>query len=153
MRKLICLVTLAMLILPVMASAQINCCQLKASVKYDGVSYSGTISEAVLAAGACGTGSAATPNECTAAASTNCWTGNWGMICMLNSVNKIFSIVFVILMAIVGIMVIIGAFNIVTAGGSPDKVTAGRNYILYAVIGLVVALFARAIPAIVMMIV
>jgi hypothetical protein len=46
-------------------------------------------------------------------------------------------------------MIVIGAFNIITAGGSPEKVTAGRNYILYALIGMVVAFFAKAIPAIV----
>jgi len=46
-------------------------------------------------------------------------------------------------------MIVVGAFNIITAGGAPDKVTAGRNYILYALIGMVVAFFAKAIPAIV----
>jgi len=154
MRKIICLITLAMLVLPMLASAQINCCQLKSTITYDGNGYTaGWITEGDVTANT-GCGPNAINTACAfPGTTTNCKTSSWGMICLLNSVNKIFGIVFVILMALVGIMVIIGAFNIVTAGGSPDKVTAGRNYIMYAVIGLVVALFARAIPAIVMMIV
>jgi hypothetical protein len=44
---------------------------------------------------------------------------------------------------------IMGALNIITAGGSPEKVTTGRNYIMYAVIGLIVALLAWELPNIV----
>jgi hypothetical protein len=74
---------------------------------------------------------------------------DYGMCCLVNTIYSITDWIFYILMAFVGIMIIIGAFTIITAGGSPEKVTAGRNYILYAIIGMVVAFFARAIPAIV----
>jgi hypothetical protein len=73
----------------------------------------------------------------------------YGMCCLVNTIYSVTDWIFYILMAFVGIMIVIGAFTIITAGGSPDKVTAGRNYILYAVIGMVVAFFARAIPTIV----
>ena len=74
---------------------------------------------------------------------------DYGMCCLVNTIYSITDWIFYILMAFVGVMIIIGAFTIITAGGAPEKVTSGRNYVLYAVIGMVVAFFARAIPAIV----
>lgn len=76
-------------------------------------------------------------------------TEHWGIICLLNTIYRITDWIFYILMAFVGVMIVIGAFTIITAGGAPDKVSSGRNYVLYAVIGMVVAFFARAIPTIV----
>jgi hypothetical protein len=101
-----------------------------------------------------------TPNTCTLTRDLSdinsaCTDGavvsisDYGMCCMVNTIYSITDWIFYILMAFVGIMIIVGAFSIITAGGSPDKVTAGRNYILYAVIGMVVAFFARAIPSMV----
>jgi len=166
MRKIICLLTLAVLLIPMIAAAQTGpktCCQLKAVIKYEGDSYrTGAtdiwISEAAYtgsATGLCGTANIAAACSETGSANNaaSCYTSRWGMICTLNTVNRIFNVVFVLLMALVGIMVIIGAFNIVTAGGDPQKVTSGKNYIMYAVLGLVVALFAKAIPAIIMLVV
>lgn len=43
-------------------------------------------------------------------------------------------------------MLLIGAFNILTAGGNPDKVALGRKYLMFAAIGLVLALFTFIIP-------
>lgn len=74
---------------------------------------------------------------------------DYGMCCLVNTIYAITDWIFYIIMAFVGIMIVIGAFTIITAGGNPDNVNKGRNYILYAVIGMVVAFFARAIPAIV----
>jgi hypothetical protein len=171
MKKIICLVTLAILLLPMIAFAQSGpktCCELKSTIKYEGDSYkTGAaniwISETIYTAPAlpaerpCGPANITAAMACSetgsASNATSCWTSRWGMICTLNTVNRIFNVVFVLLMALVGIMVIIGAFNIVTAGGDPQKVTSGKNYIMYAVLGLVVALFAKAIPAIVMLVI
>jgi len=46
---------------------------------------------------------------------------------------------------IVGIMIIYGAFQIMTAGGDPKKFADGRNTILYAVVGLAIVLLADVI--------
>lgn len=43
-------------------------------------------------------------------------------------------------------MLLIGAFNILTAGGNPDKVALGRKYLMFASIGLVLALLTFVIP-------
>jgi uncharacterized membrane protein HdeD (DUF308 family) len=58
-----------------------------------------------------------------------------------------------IVIIIAFIFIVMGALNIITAGGSPEKVTTGRNYILYAIIGLIVALLAWQLPRIVMSVV
>ena len=73
----------------------------------------------------------------------------WGMCCILDAVYTVTDWIFVALMVVVGLLIAWGGFTIATAGGAPDKVAAGRNFILYALIGLAVALLARALPAVV----
>ena len=75
-----------------------------------------------------------------------------GMCCLLNTLYRITDWIFVILMGVVGIMVIIGALNLLTSAGSPEKVNTGRNYIMYAAIGMIVAFLAKAIPNMVILI-
>lgn len=43
------------------------------------------------------------------------------------------------------IMLIIGGFRYVVSGGQKESVTAAKNTILYAIVGLLIALFAFAI--------
>lgn len=50
---------------------------------------------------------------------------------------------------IITIMVLIGAFQILTAAGNPEKVTKGRNTILYAAIGGAIVLLASSVSYIV----
>jgi len=78
--------------------------------------------------------------------------GEKAICCLLNTLYNVVDWVFVILVGVSGIMVIIGALQILTAAGVPEKVTSGRNYILYAAIGLLVALLAKAVPGIVKLI-
>jgi len=66
--------------------------------------------------------------------------------CFYNTVYNIIDWVFVILLTLSVLLALRGAFEIVTSAGSSEKIATGRNYILYAVIGVVVALIARAIP-------
>lgn len=129
MRKIVAILTLVVLALPIIALAQMpSTCKL---VDRD----------------LTGMGDSA----CTAGATVS--VDDHGMCCTISAVYRVTDWIFYFIMAIVGVMIVIGAFTIVTAGGSPEKVTAGRNYILYAVIGLIVAFFARAIPNIAKMVV
>lgn len=50
-----------------------------------------------------------------------------------------------IALPIVGIMVLYGGFQLLTAGGDPEKYKSGKNTILYAVIGYAVILLANGI--------
>ena len=43
------------------------------------------------------------------------------------------------------IMIIIGGLRYVTSGGNPTSVTAAKNTILYAIVGLIVAFLAYAV--------
>ena len=72
-----------------------------------------------------------------------------GVCCMLNIIYRITDWIFFILIALAVLFVIIAGFMFVTSGGSPEKTLAARNYLIYAAIGVAVALIARAVPAIV----
>jgi hypothetical protein len=60
-------------------------------------------------------------------------------------IKSISNILIYILGAVAVIMVIYGGFRFVTSGGDEKAVTSARNTILYAVIGIVVALLAFAV--------
>jgi hypothetical protein len=71
-----------------------------------------------------------------------------GSCCMMDTIYTITDWIFLAVVAIAMIMIFIGAFNIVTAGGSPEKVNTGRSYIIFAAVGIIVALIAKLIPVI-----
>jgi type IV secretory pathway VirB2 component (pilin) len=62
-----------------------------------------------------------------------------------NQVWRILQVVFGILGGIAVIMIVIGGFMYSVSAGDAGKVKNAKNTILYAVIGLVIALFATAI--------
>jgi hypothetical protein len=72
-----------------------------------------------------------------------------GICCLLQTLYKVTDWIFVILIAVAALFVIIGAMNLLTSAGDPSKVASGRNYVMYAIIGLIVGFLAKAIPAIV----
>jgi len=76
-----------------------------------------------------------------------------GMCCLLNGIYNITDWVFVILMAVSSLMIIWGAVLFTTSQGDPDKVTSARRLILFAAVGIAVALFSRAVPPAVKMII
>ncbi|PIR87198.1 MAG: hypothetical protein COU11_01845 [Candidatus Harrisonbacteria bacterium CG10_big_fil_rev_8_21_14_0_10_49_15] len=64
-------------------------------------------------------------------------------------IKKIFDGLSVLLIAIVPIMIIIGAFQMMFSAGDPVKFAKGQKTIVYAVIGLAVLLLSQGIVAIV----
>ena len=81
---------------------------------------------------------------CAFADDTDC-----AVCCFFSAIYTVKNWIFFAVMAVSTIMVILGAFTIVTAGGDPSKLSSGRNYILYAMIGFAIALFSTAIPTLV----
>ena len=77
----------------------------------------------------------------------------WGVLCMLNSISAVTNWLFIILTIIVTLMVIFGAFNLLTSAGDPKKTELGKKTIMYAIIGLAIALIAKIIPSVVKFIV
>ncbi|MBX4190707.1 pilin [Candidatus Saccharibacteria bacterium] len=67
----------------------------------------------------------------------------------IGKLNHIVHTIINLLTAIVGIvaviMIIIGGFRYITSGGNDTSVTAAKNTILYAIIGLVVVALAQVL--------
>lgn len=70
-----------------------------------------------------------------------------GQCCTLNIIYVITDWIFFILLIVAGIMILIAAFLFVTGGSNPEQVSRARNMILYAAVGIIVALLAKAVPA------
>jgi len=73
---------------------------------------------------------------------------DWGMLCLLDSVYSVTDWIFYGLLSLVSVLTVYGGFAIVTAGGDSEKVGKGRDYIVYATLGLVVAFLSKVIPSI-----
>lgn len=67
--------------------------------------------------------------------------------------NRIVDWLFAILIAVAAIAIVIAGFYFVTASGNPEQITKARNFILYALIGVMVALLARGMVVLVQKIV
>ena len=73
---------------------------------------------------------------------------NWGMICLLDAVYSVTDWIFYSLLALVTVFTVWGGFMIVMAGGDSEKVNKGRDLVIYATVGLIVAFLSRVIPSI-----
>jgi hypothetical protein len=71
---------------------------------------------------------------------------HWEMFCLLNTIFSVTKIIFTILIAVVSILVLYGAFLIVTSSGEPEKYKKGQNSLIFALIGLVLALLSKILP-------
>lgn len=59
--------------------------------------------------------------------------------------SKITNFVLFLAAPIASIMVLVGGFMMITAGGDPEKFSKGKKTLLYAAIGFVVVLLANAV--------
>lgn len=62
-----------------------------------------------------------------------------------DAIKIVFSDLFVIIGAIAFLMIVIAGLRYILARGSPEKVTAAKNMIMYSLIGLVIAALASSI--------
>lgn len=74
---------------------------------------------------------------------------NWGTFCLIDSIYTATNWIFVFALAITILMIIYGAFNLLTSAGDPKKTQTGKAIIIYAAIGFALALLAKIIPSIV----
>ncbi len=77
-------------------------------------------------------------------ANLRCTSGATGFACV---VEKLADFLIIIGGPLVGIMVLIGGFYMVTAAGNPEKFSTGKKTILYAAVGFVVILLAKGVAA------
>jgi hypothetical protein len=71
---------------------------------------------------------------------------DYAICCLMDKIYQVADWIFLILMALVIIFILYGGFLIITAGGSEEKVTKGKTYITWALVGFVIAILARALP-------
>src|SRR5690606_11396716 len=71
--------------------------------------------------------------------------GDDNTVSLEDRIRTITNILLFLLGAVAVIMIIIGGFRYVTSGGDSSSTTSAKNTIMYAVIGLVVAILAYAI--------
>ena len=60
-------------------------------------------------------------------------------------VDGIIGFIFLVALGLAPLMIIIGAFYILTAGADPKRVETGKNIILYTLIGFTIILLGRAL--------
>jgi len=68
---------------------------------------------------------------------------------LVNIINYAFGF----LIAVSVLMFIIAAFLFVTGGGNPEQIKSARRWLIYAAIGLAVAVISRGLVALVLLIV
>lgn len=83
-------------------------------------------------------------------ASSVCGTGLPTATASSANLQHLLQIVFGIFAAVVVLVIVIAAFNIVIAQGDSSKVAKARSTIIYALVGLVVAISAEVIVTVVL---
>ena len=73
----------------------------------------------------------------------------WGLICIINTVNVITDWIFIALLIVAVAFIAIAGFMWMTAGGNAEQQKKAGQMILAAVIGIIIAVLARVIPGIV----
>jgi type IV secretion system pilin len=66
-----------------------------------------------------------------------------------SAITKIGDILFGVLLLIALIYILLAAISFITAGGDPEKVKGAQNKILYALIGIGVAILAKGLIALI----
>lgn len=74
---------------------------------------------------------------------------NCGLCCTLNTIYTLTDYTFYIMMAIAIFMIILAGIKFATKGDTPDEIGKARKMIIYAAVGIAVALLARALPSLV----
>jgi membrane-associated HD superfamily phosphohydrolase len=76
-------------------------------------------------------------------------TSEWGTVCLVNTVNNVTNWLFYLMSAVAVLLFIVGAVFYMAAGGSPDAAKKGKAFIIFAIVGIVIALVAKMIPSLV----
>jgi len=90
------------------------------------------------------TGAAATSPACLSRTSENPLLGPKGII------TRVIQLIVILTTIISVIVIMIGGFKYIVSSGDPNAVNSAKNVILYAIIGLVISVFAQAIVSLVL---
>ena len=64
---------------------------------------------------------------------------------LFTTLDNIANLVFGLLLAVAAIFIVIAAYDFVTAAGDAEKVNTARMYVIYALMGIIVAYLARSL--------
>ncbi|HVW23013.1 MAG TPA: pilin [Candidatus Saccharimonadales bacterium] len=81
---------------------------------------------------------------------TSCNTGLPTVGVSSNQVHEVLQIVFGIMGAIAVLIIVISGLKFITAQGNPEEISKARQTIIYALVGLAVAISAEAIVSLVL---
>ena len=138
--------TLALVALPFLALAQVpvtqasNCCV----IRHDLITTSGTYAPGDMVAEA---GATACISKGEDLGAPDFATSDWGGIWTMDTIYTVTDWIFWIFLAFVVIMGVWTGFMFMSAGGDPGKIEKARGMIVYLVIGIVVAVMVKLIPA------
>lgn len=65
------------------------------------------------------------------------------------AISRVTNWFFVIVLIVAVIFLLVAGFQFITAGGDPDKVNSARQNVMYAMVGVAVAVLARGIVSLV----
>lgn len=72
----------------------------------------------------------------------------WGTICLINTINTLTDWAFFLLLSIAFVFIAVAGFIWMTAGANPEKQGLAGKMIAAALVGIVIAIAARMIPAV-----
>lgn len=76
-------------------------------------------------------------------------TGTNSVTAIVTIIERLANWIFTILMAVAVIMLLLAAFNWLTSAGNEDKLSSARKMLIWALVGIAVALAARGLVAII----
>jgi len=76
-------------------------------------------------------------------------SAEFGVVAMFNTLYTVTNWVFYIMTVVAVLMIVFGGFTYLTAAGDPGKAGKGKGILMYAIIGLAIALIAKIIPSLV----
>lgn len=138
-------------VLPMVALAQVpsqtisNCCELKHDI--DPYAATNQICEPNADASACTNGGSCWAKGVELSTSGATPDVDWGGYCTMDTVYTVTDWIFWIFLAVVIIIGVATGFTFMTAGGDPGKVEKARGMIVYLVVGIIVAVIVKLIPA------
>ena len=166
MKKILSLLILSLLVVgliaPVMAGAQDQkikeCCKVSQAIDLkDGPTATPSENACVVVENktmvAAPNTTAAADCEPTATKVNLCGNENWGMYCLISVVYVVTNWIFYLMMIAVVILFVVAGAKYMMSSGDPEKTKGAKNMMIYAIVGLVVALVAKLVPSVVKLIV
>jgi len=91
--------------------------------------------------------------DCPANCDYGSYSNDCGTCCMMNTIYNVVNWAFFIIMGFAVLMIVWGGIMFMQSQGEEEKVKKAKQLILYAAVGIVVAILAKAVPGIVLSIV